>query len=45
MLQLLWAFVRRQPLEAVTVVTAHPYDEGDEVTVQISEIELASVYR
>ena len=44
LLQLLWAFVRRRPLEAVTVVTAHPHEEGDEVTVRVEDTELAGVY-
>ncbi|MDS0295395.1 DUF7526 family protein [Halogeometricum luteum] len=44
LLQLLWAFLRRQPLEAVTIVTADPYEEGDEVTLRVEETELTGVY-
>ncbi|MDS0300218.1 hypothetical protein NDI76_15835 [Halogeometricum sp. S1BR25-6] len=45
LLQLLWAFIRRQPLEAVTIVTEDPYEEGDEVTLRVEETELVGVYR
>lgn len=44
LLQLLWAFIRRQPLEAVTIVAEQPYEEGEEVTLHVSETELTGVY-
>jgi hypothetical protein len=43
-LDLVWAFLRRDPIEAVTVVTDQPRDEDDEVTLTVEETELAGVY-
>ncbi|WP_255151230.1 DUF7526 family protein [Halorarius halobius] len=38
------AFVRRDPIEAVTVVTASAAGEGQEVTAEVRETELPGVY-
>jgi hypothetical protein len=47
LLELLWAFLTRDPIEAVTVVADVENGgvvEGDEITVQITETELVGVY-
>jgi len=47
LLELIWAFVRRDPIEAVTVVANvedENVSEGDEITAQITETELFGVY-
>ena len=47
LLELIWAFVRRDPIEAVTVVADvedEDISEGDEITAQITETELFGVY-
>ncbi|SFR65569.1 DUF7526 family protein [Halogeometricum limi] len=43
-LDLLWAFVRRTPVEAVTVVTDRSYEEGDEIALTVESTELTGVY-
>jgi len=45
MLQLLWAFIRRKPLEAVTVISAEPAAEGDSVSLVVEETTMTGVYR
>lgn len=47
LLELLWALLRRNPIEPVTVVAdldTAPVAEGDEITTEIAETELAGVY-
>lgn len=43
--ELLWAFVRRNPIEAVTVITDEAAVEGDLVSVTVEETSMAGVYR
>ncbi|WP_410764855.1 hypothetical protein [Haloferax sp. DFSO60] len=43
-LDLIWAFFRRQPIEAVTVVTDQPVEEDDEVTLTVEETDITGVY-
>lgn len=43
-LELVGAFVRRRPIEAVTVVTDQRVDEDDEVTLTVETTEMAGVY-
>lgn len=43
-LALVWAFVRRDPIEAVTVVTDHRVEEDDEVTLTVEKTDMAGVY-
>jgi hypothetical protein len=43
-LDLIWAFVRRNPIEAVTVVTEQRVEENDEVTLTVEETQMAGVY-
>lgn len=43
-LDLVLSFVRRDPIEAMTVVTDHPVDEDDEVTLTVEKTEMAGVY-
>ncbi|MFC7129770.1 DUF7526 family protein [Haloferax chudinovii] len=43
-LDLVWAFVRRDPIEAVTVVTDHPAEEDEEVTLTVEETDTPGVY-
>ena len=43
-LELISAFVRRDPIEAVTVVTDQPVAVDDEVTLTVTETELTGVY-
>jgi hypothetical protein len=45
MLQLLWAFLKRKPLEAVTVISTDPAEEGDTVSLQVEETTMTGVYR
>jgi len=41
---LLWAYLRRDPIEAVTVVTEQPAEEGDSIAVTAEETAIAGVY-
>jgi len=43
-LELIWAFVRRDPIEAVTVVTDRRAEEDDEVTLTVEETNMAGVF-
>ncbi|WP_318569098.1 DUF7526 family protein [Salinigranum marinum] len=43
-LELVGAFVRRRPIEAVTVVTNQRVDEDEEVTLTVETTEMAGVY-
>jgi hypothetical protein len=43
-LDLLWAFLRRDPIEAVTVVTDRRAEEGEEVTLSVEETAMTGVY-
>lgn len=43
-LDLVWAFIRRSPVEAVTVVTDQPAEEDDEVTLTVEETTITGVY-
>ncbi|GAA0203179.1 DUF7526 family protein [Halobaculum roseum] len=38
------AFLAREPVEAVTVVTDEPASEGSEVTLRVEETDIAGVY-
>ena len=40
----IWSFLRRQPIEAVTVVTDRHADAGDEVTLTVRETDIPQVY-
>ena len=42
----IWSFLRRKPIEAVTVLadTDHSITVGEEISVRVTETELASVY-
>ena len=42
---LLWAFIRRKPLEAVTVVADEPAAEGDSVSLVVEETTMTAVCR
>ena len=47
LLELLWAFLRRDPIEPVTVVAdlgEETVAEGDEITAEVTGTELAGVY-
>ncbi|MBB6646108.1 DUF7526 family protein [Halobellus ruber] len=47
LLELLWAFLRRDPIEPVTIladVDEGTITEGDEITAQVAGTELAGVY-
>jgi hypothetical protein len=47
LLELLWAFIRRDPIEPVTIVAdleAGTVSEGDEITTRLTSTELAGVY-
>ena len=47
LLELLWAFLRRDPIEPVTIVADLGSDavtEGDEITAAVATTELAGVY-
>lgn len=41
---LLWAYIRRNPIEPVTVVTDQASEEGDSVSLVAEETRLAGVY-
>lgn len=43
-LDLVWAFVTRNPIEAVTVVTDQRLDEDEEVTLTVDTTEMTGVY-
>lgn len=43
-LQLVWAFIRRDPIEAVTIVTDDAATEGDTVVVDAEETTMPGVY-
>ncbi|WP_042665709.1 hypothetical protein [Haloferax sp. ATB1] len=43
-LDLIWAFVRRDPIEAVTVVTDRHVDEDEEVTLTVEGTDMPGVY-
>ncbi|SDM82287.1 hypothetical protein SAMN04487949_2707 [Halogranum gelatinilyticum] len=43
-LDLIVAFVRRKPIEVVTVVTDQPVAEDDEVTLTVEPTEMEGVY-
>jgi hypothetical protein len=43
-LDLIWAFLRRSPIEAVTVVTDQRVEEGEEVTLAVEETAMTGVY-
>lgn len=40
----IWSFLRRQPIEAVTIVSGQQADAGDEVTLTVRETALPQVY-
>lgn len=44
-LELAWAFISRDPIEAVTVVTDAAAEEGDSISVVAEETTMAGVYR
>lgn len=46
LLELLWALLRRDPIEPVTIVadTDGTVAEGDEITTRIADTEIAGVY-
>ena len=44
MLDLVWAFLRRDPIEAVTVVTERRVEVDDEVTLTVEKTDMAGVY-
>lgn len=41
---LLWAYLRRDPIEAVTIVTEQAAEEGDSVSLTVEETAMAGVY-
>jgi hypothetical protein len=43
-LDLIWAFIRRSPIEAVTVVTDRRVEEDEAVTLTVEETEMSGVY-
>jgi hypothetical protein len=43
-LALIWSFLRRHPIEAVTVVTDQRVEEDDEVTLTVEETDMTGVY-
>ncbi|MFC6825848.1 DUF7526 family protein [Halopelagius fulvigenes] len=43
-LALVWAFIRRSPIKAVTVVTDRRFEEDDEVTLTVEKTDMAGVY-
>lgn len=45
LLRLLWAFLRRDPIEPVTVVARDAATEGDAVSLTVEETSLSGVYR
>ncbi|RLM53508.1 hypothetical protein DVK08_19890 [Halorubrum sp. Atlit-9R] len=44
LLELIWGWLTRDPIEAVTIITDQPATEGDEVTLTVTETELAGVF-
>lgn len=40
----LWSFLKREPIEAVTLVSNTAASEGDEVAVTVTETDIAGVY-
>lgn len=40
----IWAFLRRQPIKATTIVTDQRAEAGDKVTMAVRETELPQVY-
>lgn len=40
----IWSFLRRQPIEAITIVTDRRAEAGDEVTMTVRETELPQIY-
>lgn len=42
---LLWAYIRGNPIEAVTIMTDQSADEGDSISVTVEETGMAGVYR
>lgn len=42
--QLIWAFVRRDPIEPITILADAGADEGAEVRATVEETKLAGVY-
>jgi len=43
-LERLWSFVKRSPIEAVTLISDTAASEGQEVSVTVEETELPGVY-
>lgn len=43
-LERIWSFLRRQPIEAVTIVTNQRAEAGDHVTMTVRETALPEVY-
>lgn len=43
-LQLIWAFIRRDPIEPVTLLSDAGVEEGTEITVTAEKTELTGVY-
>jgi hypothetical protein len=41
----IWAFVRREPIEAVTIVADDGVAVGEQITVTVEETSLPGVYR
>ncbi|ELZ34568.1 hypothetical protein C474_02646 [Halogeometricum pallidum JCM 14848] len=44
LLDLLWAFIRRSPIETMTVVTDRRFEEDDEVTLTVEKTDMVGVY-
>jgi hypothetical protein len=44
-LERIWAFLRRDPIEAVTIIVEEEVAAGATITVAIEETDLAGVYR
>lgn len=44
LLDLLWAFIRRNPIETMTVVTDRRFEEDDEVTLTVEKTDMVGVY-
>jgi hypothetical protein len=45
LVRLLWAFIRREPLEAVTVIADEPAAEKESVSLTVEETTMVGVYR
>lgn len=41
---LLWAYLKRDPIEAVTVVTEQAAEEGDSISLTVEETAMTGVY-